>query len=178
MIKRPIIYSLFLLGSLSFSVSSQVSDSSDTQVNSAQTPSETNSNVQSKIGSEEDKASLRALLSQFTTLKGAFKQTIIDMQGEELQTASGELLLQKPQKLRWSVSSPDESLLIADGTSVYNVDPFLEQVTILDQAPLTQSNPLMLLISDQQSQWDQVAVQQEQSTYTIMSLRSDSPITN
>ncbi|MFT4652481.1 MAG: outer membrane lipoprotein carrier protein [Patiriisocius sp.] len=181
MIKRPILCLLFLLSTLSFSVSSQVTGAgSDAPVKSVKEISNLSKQVAtdlaSKIGSEQDKANLRQLLGQFSTLKANFTQTIIDMQGEELQNANGELLLKKPQKLRWSVLSPDESLLIADGTAVYNVDPFLEQVTILDQAPLTQSNPLMLLISDQQSQWDQVVVQQQESTYTIVSLQSDSPI--
>lgn len=181
MIKRPILCSLFLLSTVNFSVSSQVNDAgSYTAVNSAQMPTslskKVTTDVANKIGSEQGKANLREILGQFSTLKGSFTQTITDMQGEELQSASGELLLQKPQKLRWSVLSPDESLLIADGNAVYNVDPFLEQVTILDQAPLTHSNPLMLLISDQQSQWDQVAVQQQKNTYTVVSLQSDSPI--
>lgn len=160
--------------------------------------------LQNTIGNEQDKAALRLLLSEFITLKATFKQSIVDMQGNELQNAKGELLLQKPQKLRWSVESPDESLLIANGSSVYNVDPFLEQVTILEQAPLTQSNPLMLLISNDQAQWDQVSVTQQSqqnlakdvvneqapvdaqrasqepsqkhSTYTLISLLPDSSI--
>ena len=141
---------------------------------------------QPQSASEQDKMRLRLLLAQFTSLKAEFSQTIVDMQGEELQSASGELLLQKPQKLRWSVLSPDESLLIADGASVYNIDPFLEQVTILDQAPLTRSNPLMLLISDDQAQWNKVAVSQQLTSdvkienqdlaYNIVSLDANSPI--
>lgn len=127
-------------------------------------------------GSAADKAELRALLGDFASLSANFTQTINDMQGEELQVTSGKLLLQKPQKLRWEITSPDESLLIADGSSVFNVDPFLGQVTIVDQAQLTKSNPLMLLISDKQEQWDQVVVNKENMTFNIVSLQADSPI--
>lgn len=129
------------------------------------------------IGSEVDKASLRSLLAEFTTLKASFSQTINDMQGQELQASTGELLLKKPQQLRWSVTSPEESLLVADGMTVYNVDPFVEQVTLLDQAALTKSNPLMLLITDKESQWEQVAVVQNKDSFVIVSLAADSPIT-
>jgi outer membrane lipoprotein carrier protein len=162
---------MVLLGAMSFTLHSQTTTLNDVEVKPA------SMQKQKALGSMADKASLREILSQFTNLKASFTQTIIDMQGQELQRAKGELLLQKPQKLRWSILSPDESLLIADGTAVYNVDPFLEQVTILDQAELTQSNPLMLLISNDQKQWDQVAVMQEGSDYTIVSLQVDSPIT-
>jgi outer membrane lipoprotein carrier protein len=177
MIKQVIIGTIFLLGAVSFSVNAQLSSVSDVQVNEAQAPVLVNVGLNNITGNDSEKASLRALLGQFTTLKGSFKQTIVDMQGEELQSANGELLLQKPQKLKWTVLSPDESLLIADGTTVYNVDPFLEQVTLLDQAPLIQSNPLMLLVSDQQSQWDKVSVAQQENTFTLTSLRADSPVT-
>jgi outer membrane lipoprotein carrier protein len=144
-----------------------------------QTIESTLSQIQTKavVGNEADKRSLRVILAKFTSLKGNFAQNIYDMQGQELQSATGTLLLQKPQQLRWSIVSPDESLLIADGKAVYNVDPFLEQVTIMDQTSLTKSNPLMLLISDDPKQWEQVGVIKEGSNYTIISLSSDSPIT-
>lgn len=129
------------------------------------------------INKADDKASLRILLGQFITLKASFSQTITDMQGQELQQSTGELLLKKPQKLRWTVVSPEESLLIADGQTVYNVDPFVEQVTLLDQSALTKSNPLMLLITDEESQWSQVGVVQDKNSFILVSLLDDSPIT-
>ena len=160
---------LGLLSIINFSATSQVDLEALPQVSQ--------SKMVSEIGNASDKADLRLLLGKFTSLKGTFTQTIVDMQGEELQRADGMLLLQKPQKLRWSVMAPDESLLIADGSTVFNVDPFLEQVTIISQAELTQSNPLMLLISDEQSQWDQVAVLKQGNTYRLTSLQTDSSIT-
>lgn len=128
-------------------------------------------------GNKADKASLRALLANFTNLKATFNQTITDLQGQELQSSKGELLLQKPQQIRWITESPEESILVADGKTVFNVDPFVEQVTLLDQSTLTKSNPLMLLITDQESQWVQVAVTKENNAFTVISLAVDSPIT-
>jgi len=128
------------------------------------------------VNNAADKATLRELLSEFTTLKASFTQTITDMQGLELQSSIGELVLKKPQQLRWEVSSPEASLLLADGNTVYNVDPFVEQVTLLDQSALTKSNPLMLLITDQETQWAQVSVLQNEKSFSIVSLMPDSPI--
>ena len=139
--------------------------------------SQTQYDSKALIGSAADKATLRNLLGEFTTLKASFIQTINNMQGQELQASTGELLLRKPQQLRWTVMSPEESLLVADGKTVFNVDPFVEQVTLLDQEALTKSNPLMLLITDKESQWEQVAVVQNKSSFVIVSLVADSPIT-
>ena len=151
------------------------------QVNVAATTAPINSPDLSaeNVSSKASKAKLRTALGQFDSLKTSFTQTIVDLQGEVLQSASGELRLKKPQKLRWTILVPDESVTIANGTTVYNVDPFLEQVTILDQAPLTRSNPLMLLISDEAAQWDKVSVSEHTpknnkivngTAYTIISL--------
>ena len=123
-----------------------------------------------------DKALLRKLLDEFTTLKASFNQTITNLQGQVLQQSIGEILLKKPQKLRWTVISPEESLLIADGQTVYNIDPFVEQVTLLEQSSLTKSNPLMLLITNEEAQWAQVSVAKSQNSYTLVSLSPDSPI--
>ncbi len=72
--------------------------------------------------------------------------------------------------LSWSVISPEASLIIADGETVYNVDPFVEQVTLMDQSSLTASNPLMLLISNNESQWAQVNVEKVDGDFVVRSL--------
>lgn len=145
-------------------------------VSAQQTNVESSQEASSATNNSADKALLRQLLGEFTTLKASFKQTITNMQGQELQQSVGEILLKKPQKLRWAVTSPEESLLIADGQTVYNVDPFVEQVTLLDQSSLTKSNPLMLLITDEEAQWAMVAVTKSQNSFTLISLAADSPI--
>jgi outer membrane lipoprotein carrier protein len=71
--------------------------------------------------------------------------------------------------LRWETQLPDEALLIADGTTVYSVDPFVEQVTVMQQASITQNNPLMLLVSDDQKQWNTVIVEKTQSRFVVIS---------
>lgn len=128
----------------------------------------------------EDKANakieLRALLALFTNLKANFSQQIVDLQGQELQNTQGNIVLQKPQMLRWSVVSPEESLIIADGNTVHNVDPFVEQVTLMDQASLTASNPLMLLISDDESQWSQVEIEKVEGDFVVRSLDDNATI--
>lgn len=125
---------------------------------------------------KDDKANLKLILERFDNFQASFTQKITDINGEELQSADGELLLVKPQKLRWEVIHPEESLLIADGQTVYNVDPFLEQVTLLEQDELTKNNPLMLLTTNDKNEWDQVVVDFIEEYYVLTSIDDDAII--
>jgi len=122
------------------------------------------------------KSELRALLGTFNNFKADFSQEISDMQGQILQESSGTILLQKPQMLRWTVNSPEESLLIADGATVYNVDPFVEQVTLMEQKQLTASNPLMLLISDEEEQWSSVNIEKLDGDFIVRTIDKNAPV--
>jgi outer membrane lipoprotein carrier protein len=120
---------------------------------------------------------LKTLLSSLHNYQADFVQTIEDWSGEILQQSEGKLILQKPNQLRWQVMLPDESLFIADGRVVYNIDPFVEQVTLLDQAQIIDNNPLMLLISDDPAAWDEVSIRLSEGTYVVSSLDAEANIT-
>ncbi len=129
---------------------------------------------------EEDfsaKADLRKTLQGMETMKASFTQSVMDVKGSILQQSKGRIALKKPQMLRWEVSEPEESLMIADGNTVFNIDPFVEQVTMISQKSLTNNNPLMLLISNEDSHWKSIEVSKQGDQYTIKSLATDSPIT-
>jgi outer membrane lipoprotein carrier protein len=115
------------------------------------------------------KTELKIKLSKLVSYSASFSQSISDFTGKELQRSSGKLTLKTPNMLRWETQLPDETLLIADGTTVYSVDPFVEQVTVMQQASITQNNPLMLLVSDDEKQWDTVTVEKIQSRFVVMS---------
>jgi outer membrane lipoprotein carrier protein len=115
------------------------------------------------------KTELKIKLSKLVSYSASFSQSISDFTGKELQRSSGKLTLKTPNMLRWETQLPDETLLIADGTTVYSVDPFVEQVTVMQQASITQNNPLMLLVSDDEKQWDTVTVEKIQSRFIVIS---------
>lgn len=115
------------------------------------------------------KAELKMKLSKLVSYSANFSQSISDISGKELQRSSGTLTLKTPNMLRWETQLPDETLLIADGTTVWNVDPFVEQVTVMQQKSLTQNNPLMLLVSDDEKQWNAVTVEKKESRFLVVS---------
>lgn len=115
------------------------------------------------------KAELKIKLSNLVSYSANFSQSISDISGKELQRTSGILTLKTPNMLRWETQMPDETLLIADGTTVWNVDPFVEQVTVMQQESITQNNPLMLLVSDDEEQWNAVSVAKKESSFVVAS---------
>lgn len=122
------------------------------------------------------KVELQDILKDFTSFQANFSQLITDSEGEELQRSSGNISLLTPNKIRWETSEPDESLLIANGETVWNIDPFVEQVTVMEQKAITDSNPLMLLVSDDNSQWNNVSVSKSENIFRIISLDPDASI--
>jgi outer membrane lipoprotein carrier protein len=106
----------------------------------------------------EAKTELQMKLKLLSSFQTEFSQSITDLLGNELQSSSGKLSLQKPNQLRWETILPDEALLIADGTTIWNIDPFVEQVTVMAQDKMIENNPLMLLVSDSEQQWQGVSV--------------------
>jgi outer membrane lipoprotein carrier protein len=122
------------------------------------------------------KDELKIKLSKLVSYSANFSQSISDVSDKELQKSSGTLTLKTPNMLRWETQLPDEALLIADGTTVWNVDPFVEQVTVMQQTSISQNNPLMLLVSDDQKQWNAVTVENKQSRFVVTSKNENANI--
>ncbi len=76
----------------------------------------------------DDAQQLSNLLRKLDTFKADFSQQMYIQSGEEPDLLTGTLIIQKPGKFRWQVTSPFEQLLIADGKSLWQYDVELEQV--------------------------------------------------
>ncbi|UAA37304.1 outer membrane lipoprotein chaperone LolA [Paraneptunicella aestuarii] len=97
---------------------------------------------------------LKHLLSQLHTYSAHFEQKVMDANNELLQEAKGIINLQQPQKLYWEVLPPNEATLIADGKTLWHIDPFVEQVIALDQQHSVKDHPIMLLAQPNSDIWD------------------------
>lgn len=94
--------------------------------------------------------SLESLLSNFHSLQANFVQ-ISQTQGQSSQELSGTLAIEKPNRFRWEVKSPNPQLIVADGKNLWNYEEDLEQVNV---SPIDQqlSNAPMLLLSGEVTQ--------------------------
>jgi outer membrane lipoprotein carrier protein len=126
-------------------------------------------NMHQGMYQENAQTKLKALLNNMQQFRAAFNQTVVDAQQNVVHEAEGLLTMTRPNKLRWETTFPDETLLIADGEAVWNVDTFVEQVTILSQDNAIKDNPIMLLTSNDEDTWSMFSISQLDDALASMS---------
>ena len=105
-------------------------------------------------------SSLQTRLSNMKQFRADFTQTVVDAQQNVVHEAQGTLTMTRPNKLRGETTFPDETLLVADGDAVWNVDTFVEQVTVLSQDNAIKDNPFVLLTSTDEATWSKFSISQ------------------
>ena len=93
----------------------------------------------------DDVASLERLLATMNSYRATFQQTVTTRYGETLQTTTGQVTLQRPNRMRWQVDEPYPQLVLADGTSLWVFDPDLEQATVQPLADALAGSPAVFL---------------------------------
>ncbi|MGL6542529.1 outer membrane lipoprotein chaperone LolA [Aeromonas hydrophila] len=116
---------------------------------------------------------LKQKLAGVSLFSAKFAQTVYDSKGKELQRAGGDLLVQRPNRFNWHTTSPDESLIVADGKDVWVYDPFVEQVTALKMKDAVLNTPFVLIAGNDNSLWKNYDVTQEGDVYTVTSRNQD-----
>ncbi|PYE35608.1 outer membrane lipoprotein carrier protein [Idiomarina fontislapidosi] len=112
---------------------------------------------------EQAKQQLQEKMQQLKSVQATFEQTVTGSGGDVLQSLTGELALQRPAMLRWRSNPPDDTLLVADGESVWYYNPFVEQVTVYAQSNAVENSPLLLLMEGTQARWQQFDVSYDEA---------------
>lgn len=92
-----------------------------------------------------------SLLEQLHTMnnfQANFTQTTRDPSGSTLQQMHGELIVERPGKMRWETEEPFAQLVVSDGSLLWIYDTDLEQVTIRSMGQSIQETPALLLSGD------------------------------
>lgn len=84
---------------------------------------------------------LKRFLANMQTLEANFKQTLVDDQGIELESSSGVVFLNRPDKFRWDYQHPYTQTIVTNGDSLWFYDEDLEQVTIRDVSSSIENTP-------------------------------------
>jgi outer membrane lipoprotein carrier protein len=113
------------------------------------------------------KQQLKVKLALLATYQANFTQTVVDIENTLLQEAAGRIILRQPNNLYWELFEPNESVLLADGTNIWNIDPFLEQVVVYGANAALENNPLILLTNPDSTQWQKFDVSRLDSQYII-----------
>ncbi|HEX6992880.1 MAG TPA: outer membrane lipoprotein chaperone LolA [Gammaproteobacteria bacterium] len=91
-------------------------------------------------------ALLDRFLDEVTTLTADFVQTLET--GDDVETQTGRLALERPSRFRWQYEEPYEQLIVADGKNLWTLDVELEQATVMPLDDKVASTPAMLLGGD------------------------------
>jgi len=93
---------------------------------------------------------LRAFVKDTQTARTQFTQTVVDKSGRPGASASGEFLLERPGKFRWTVTKPYKQLLVGDGERVWIFDEDLNQVIVRRLGDALGATPAALLSGNQE----------------------------
>lgn len=119
---------------------------------------------------------LKIKLSKLVTFEAQFNQKVTDKTDELLQESTGVLKLMQPNRLYWEAFEPSENILIADGKTLWHVDPFVEQVIARDQQQAVANNPIVLLSNPGSEFWQEFTISQTQQSFTIVANDPDAQI--
>lgn len=110
---------------------------------------------------------LQGRLNKVNSFHASFTQTVSAADGTAVQQGEGELWVKRPNLFNWQMTSPDESVLVSDGKTLWFYNPFVEQVTAtwLDQA--ASNTPFMLITRNDASDWAQYNVTQKGDTFDL-----------
>lgn len=121
------------------------------------------------------KDELNKRLNQHDVFSATFTQKVISPEKEVLMEGKGKMDIARPNMLRWeTTSSPNENLLVSDGKTLWYYSPFVEQVTIYNQADAIEQTPFVLLTRNQASDWDNYLVAQTDDRFTLTPTAIDS----
>lgn len=110
---------------------------------------------------------LKTRLTLLENLQADFSQKVFDNTGAEIMQGAGVLKINRPEKLYWKQTSPDETLLVSDGTKTFFYDEFAEQVTILNSKQLIDNTPFALLTSSDDNLWLNYSVNNNENMFVI-----------
>ena len=100
------------------------------------------------VDAASDLAPLEAFLADVQSLTAEFRQELWTADQELLQTDSGTLALQRPNRFRWVYREPTQLTIVADGSEIKIYDVELAQVTVAPFDDSVGASPAMLLSGD------------------------------
>ncbi len=115
----------------------------------------------------DDAQSLQSRLNQVNSFHASFTQTVTSAEGGSVQQGEGELWVKRPNLFNWHMTSPDESVLISDGKTLWFYNPFVEQVTATWLKNSTGNTPFLLITRNSPDDWRQYNVKQRGDLFEL-----------
>lgn len=119
--------------------------------------------VQASPGSE-----LQQRLNKVNSFHSDFTQKVTTAEGIKVQEGEGELWVKRPNLFNWHMHSPDESVLVSDGKTLWFYNPFVEQVTATWLSDATSNTPFMLITRNDAKEWAEYEVKNQGDTFDLI----------
>ncbi|MDP4492553.1 outer membrane lipoprotein chaperone LolA [Vibrio sp. AH4] len=126
----------------------------------------------SVIAAPKDTLSERLAMSE--GFSANFNQQVLSPEGKVILTGNGKVDIARPSLFRWETETPDENLLVSDGTTLWHFDPFVEQVTLYRAEEALEQTPFVLLTRNKASDWDAYHVEEKGDVFTLTPTALDS----
>lgn len=111
---------------------------------------------------------LQGRLNQVNSFHAIFIHRLTGAEGSVLQEGKGELWIKRSNLFNWHMTTPDESVLVSDGKTLWFYNPLLEQATANWLKNMTANTPLMLIIRNSPADWHEYNVQQHGDTFLLV----------
>lgn len=136
-------------------------------------------NANDMANNENDKNILMNKLKVIQHFSSDFTQKVLDNEKNIIQEGTGTLVVSKPDKVHWQTKSPEESLIVSDGTVLWVYDPFIEQVSAYSLVNSVANTPVLLITSEDKEIWAQYTVQEiNKDIFIVNSLDDQSQVTS
>lgn len=110
---------------------------------------------------------LQNRLAKVNSFHASFSQSVTSADGTAIQQGEGELWVKRPNLFNWHMTTPDESVLVSDGETLWFYNPFVEQVTASWLKNATGNTPFMLIARNNGNDWKQYHVQQQGDDFEL-----------
>ena len=114
-----------------------------------------------------DKEVLQERLAKIDGFYARFSQDVKTADKQPVQQGKGDLWVTRPYYFNWTLTEPDETSIISDGTNMWVYTPAVEQVSVMSLKKAV-DNRLMLLITDSHNPiWNAYHVTRKQDSFTL-----------
>ena len=114
-----------------------------------------------------DKEVLQERLAKIDGFYARFSQDVKTADKQPVQQGKGDLWVTRPYYFNWTMTEPDETSIISDGTNMWVYTPAVEQVSVMSLKKAV-DNRLMLLITDSHNPiWNAYHVTRKQDSFTL-----------
>ncbi len=111
---------------------------------------------------------LQQRLAKVNSFYAKFTQTIISRNGMVLDNGIGELWIKRPYLFNWHLISPDESILISDGITLWFYNPCIKQVIKTWLHNAIDNMPFMLITTNKKNDWNQYQIKQKGDEFELI----------